>query len=354
MKSIVKSIVIYLCVIGITLLAAIVTGGEFVVFLLGFELVLPVFLFILLYYFSKKIEIKIKTPTTTIKNEKFNCELFLINSAEFPISCIEITIICQDVFDNTIIREVVSGVIDRKSISTIKLGMEAGYAGKVNFRIEEAKLYDYFHLFARSISCDTSWNQTIIVPNIYDISFQKEFDSVKMLENKENHFPDKKGDDISEVYNIRPFMAGDALHKIHWKLSVKTDELLIKEFSDPLGKAINIFIDYSQKEEEDWTHERFDDVATRLLSISNQLLLEEEVHQIFWYDASEKMPHQMIIEKNEDIYETIGELTSMKPYKDIIDFESMINENSEYEHQTKAYILNIWDRMEISNEEAAK
>ena len=68
-------------------------------------------------------------------------ELILINSAEFPISCIEITIICQDVFDNTIIREVVSGVIDRKSISTIKLGMEAGYAGKVNFRIEEAKLY---------------------------------------------------------------------------------------------------------------------------------------------------------------------------------------------------------------------
>ena len=72
MKSVVKSIVIYLCVISITLLAAIVTGGEFVVFLLGFELVLPAFLYILLYYFSKNLEIKVKTPATIIKTNKFN------------------------------------------------------------------------------------------------------------------------------------------------------------------------------------------------------------------------------------------------------------------------------------------
>lgn len=350
MKSVIKSIVIFLGVISITLLAAIVTGGEFVVFLLGFELVLPVFLYILLYYFSKNLEIKASTPATIIKTEKFNFELILKNEGELPISCLEMTIVYQDAFDNTEVREVVSGVVDRKSISTISLGMEAQYAGKVNFKIEKAKVYDYLHLFCRNVSCDTSWNQTIIIPNVYDVSFQKEFDAAKMLE---NHSPDKKGDDISEIYNIRPYAAGDNLHKIHWKLSVKTDELLIKEFSDSLGKTINIFIDYSKKEEE-WTHERFDDAATRLLSISNQLLLEEEVHQIFRYNASEKMLHQMLIEKNEDIYETIGELTSMKPYEDIVDYQSIINKDLEYGKQTKAYVLNIWDRMEIPNENAAK
>ena len=349
-----KNIVIYVCIICITLLAAIVTGENFVVFLLGFELVLPVFLIILLHYLSKNIKINLKTPATAVKKNRFDVSIVLENTGKLPISCLEMTIVCQDTFDNTEIKEVVSGVIDGKSIAVISLGMEAEFAGKINFRLVKAKLFDYFHVCSREVCGDKSWNQTVVVPDVYEISFHKNFDATKMLQDGDAHSSNQKGDDISEVYNIRPFAPGDALHKIHWKLSVKTDDLLIKEFSDSLGKVIHIFVDYSQKDQEDWTHERFDEMAGILASISNQLLLENEVHQIYWYDGKEKIPHHVTIEKNEDIYETIGELTAMKPYEEDIDFQSIIDEYSEYRQQSKAYVLSIWNRMEKPNENTAK
>lgn len=349
-----KNIIIYFCIICITLLAAIITGENFVVFILGFELVLPVFLLLLLNYFTKKIRVKIKVPATAEKKNQFDVDIILENTGHLPISCLEMIIVCQNAFDRTEIREVVDGVIDGKSRSTVRLGMEAEYAGRIDFRIEKVKVYDYFHIFSRKIACDQSLNQTIIVPNIYDISFSKDFDAAKMLQNGDSYSPDEKGDDIAEIYNIRPFIAGDALHKIHWKLSVKTDELLIKEFSNSIGKAIHIYVDYNKKSEEEWTHDRFDEMAEILASISHQLLQEEEVHQIFWFNSEEKVMHQMMIEKNEDIFETIGELTIIKPYQEVVDYQSMINDNAEYNYKAKAYVLDIWNRMERLNEDATK
>ena len=349
-----KNIVIYFCVVIITLLAAIVTGGNFVVFLLGFELVLPAFLIVLLHYFYKNIHINLKTPATAVKKNRFNLTINLENKGNLPISCLEMIVICQDAFDEKEIKEVVSGVIDAKSVASISLEMEAEYAGKGNFRIEKVRIYDYFHLFSRNVSCDKSWNQTIVIPDVYEISFQKEFDAVKMLQNGDSHASDNKGDDVSEIYNIRSYTPGDLLHKIHWKLSVKIDELLVKEFSDPLGKAIHIFIDYHKVEEKEWTHERFDEMSAIVVSISKQLLAENESHEIYWYDTRDKMSHHMLIEKNEDVYELIGELTAVLPYEEDIDVQSIINENSEYGQQTKAYILDIWRRMELPDESTTK
>lgn len=53
----------------------------------------------------------------------------------------------------------------------------------------------------------------------------------------------KKGDDPSEIFDIREYADGDKIQRIHWKLSSKTGDLMVKEGSLPLMKEIHIFID---------------------------------------------------------------------------------------------------------------
>ena len=46
----------------------------------------------------------------------------------------------------------------------------------------------------------------------------------------------KKGDDPSEIFDIREYADGDKIQRIHWKLSSKTGDLMVKEGSLPLMK----------------------------------------------------------------------------------------------------------------------
>lgn len=43
----------------------------------------------------------------------------------------------------------------------------------------------------------------------------------------------RKGSDASEMFDIRDYVPGDDIRTIHWKLSGKTDELIVRQASAP-------------------------------------------------------------------------------------------------------------------------
>lgn len=46
---------------------------------------------------------------------------------------------------------------------------------------------------------------------------------------------EKKGDDPSELFQVREYRVQDSVRDIHWKLSAKEEELMVKEHGLPLG-----------------------------------------------------------------------------------------------------------------------
>jgi len=53
----------------------------------------------------------------------------------------------------------------------------------------------------------------------------------------------KTGNDRSEIFGIREYVSGDTIRDIHWNLSLKKDELIVKEFSRPLEDKITVIFD---------------------------------------------------------------------------------------------------------------
>jgi hypothetical protein len=51
-----------------------------------------------------------------------------------------------------------------------------------------------------------------------------------------------KGNDPSEIFEIRNYRSGDRPQQIHWKLSAKEQELMVKEFSDMTGETFAIYL----------------------------------------------------------------------------------------------------------------
>lgn len=56
-----------------------------------------------------------------------------------------------------------------------------------------------------------------------------------------------KGKDASEVYDLRQYQPGDSIHSIHWKMSGKWDELVVKEPGDTLHTDALFLLDVGKQ-----------------------------------------------------------------------------------------------------------
>ena len=59
----------------------------------------------------------------------------------------------------------------------------------------------------------------------------------------------RPGYDPSELFDVREFQNGDRLQSVHWKLSARTDELMVKENSLPKACAVAIVADLKGNKE---------------------------------------------------------------------------------------------------------
>jgi uncharacterized protein (DUF58 family) len=107
-------------------------------------------------------------------------------------------------------------------------------AGNYTFELEKIRFYDMTGIFfldrkMRQIA------QVQILPEIRDVR-------VRISEHVRNFYGDadtyddfRPGEDHSEIFAVREFRAGDRIQSIHWKLTAKADELLVREDSHPLA-----------------------------------------------------------------------------------------------------------------------
>ena len=92
-----------------------------------------------------------------------------------------------------------------------------------------------------------------------------------MSENEESH---RKGSDFSEVNDIRAYIPGDKLRDIHWKLSAKQGELMVKERVSMTGAQMMILLKLSEnKQEAEKLIQEFADMAGMLLSHKTPICL---------------------------------------------------------------------------------
>ena len=83
----------------------------------------------------------------------------------------------------------------------------------------------------------------------------------------------RKGNDPSEMFDIRDYVPGDDIRMIHWKLSGKTDSLIVRQPSEPFHYQIALLPDFGLKQgEEDVSWEELNTAVALGNAICGQLV----------------------------------------------------------------------------------
>ena len=118
------------------------------------------------------------------------------------------------------------------------------------------------------------------------------------------------GEDTSQVESIREYVAGDRMQRIHWKLSQKMDDLMVKEYALDYDIEVNLVCELVKNE----IHENVD----LLLDVfySSMLMLKED-NERFGVHFSNKNHTGILsvsIASQEDILDALAQLYYIKPY----------------------------------------
>ena len=97
----------------------------------------------------------------------------------------------------------------------------------------------------------------------------------------------KIGEDRTIISHIRDYMEGDNINSVHWKLSSKKDDLIVKVYDHPNDNNIMIIADMQAHEFEDselW-EDSGDAVVEASLALALKCVYEGKSCVLYWYDT---------------------------------------------------------------------
>lgn len=145
----------------------------------------------------------------------------------------------------------------------------------------------------------------------------------------------RAGFDQSEVFEIRPYRPGDKTAQIHWKLSQKTDTLMLRQGSLPVKNALLLILEAPQGKENSESaadlSERAQRAAARLFSLSESLAEKGVQHHIGYLASDAKNLTITEISGRESLTEHAGAILSSPLYLGISAAELYLQEKEQWE-----------------------
>lgn len=298
---------------SITLYAGLLTllyqdVGTFYAFLL--LVVCPVVLFGMLLYMKRKVEVRVKSSLTVVnKNQPVPCTVYIENQGVLPISCIRIIIRYQNQYGTESGTQCFTISMNAKSQQNINFTIQSEHVGHIRLKVEKVRIFDYLRIFSRKVPT-VSEAMVTVLPEIYTIEQQLVVKQPDFIDSN-TYSKVKSGDDPSEVFDIREYKEGDKLHRIHWKLSSKKEDILVKEYSFPIACSTAILVDLQVLSQGN-VYGYMDALVSTIGSISYSLLLQEHMHYIAWYEQETQDYNTMEITTMEELYLSLSAILTAK------------------------------------------
>lgn len=291
---------VYLLALVGAVLFYIFFNGYLSFFVLVFALILPLLSLLLSLPGMCCVRAQVELPlSATPRKKPFPVCLLVENRAYFPMARVRLRLRYTNTFSGEETAETVflpalhgKQCVERDGSSL--------HCGRLSVYLEEIRCYDFLGLF----TCRHRTPEPgglFILPDTTPLELPLEPSTAADPES-DTYSAVKPGDDPSEIFDVRPYREGDRLRSVHWKLSSRTGELMVKEFGLPVCSAALVMIDL------------FGDIGTldiildKLTALCSFLLENGLEHEVEWYDADAVQLQQVRISCADEFYTLLNSL----------------------------------------------
>lgn len=211
--------------------------------------VLQVILY-LLFWFMLRLDAAVIRPRIEVaasfivgENEPLSLTLNL-KRRTFVLGALDVQITWKNAMTGETGRKTIRILIDEKRHQW-QLPLEIPTCGQVIIPKIKLRGYDIFGLCGVYLERMTGL-RTLGIPPACPLHVQRQLEGNGQMQEEKEPLA-RRGQEPSEVFDLREYRPGDSLHSIHWKLSSKTEEFVVKEAGDVLHTDILFVFDMNKE-----------------------------------------------------------------------------------------------------------
>ena len=229
-----------------------------------------------------------------------------------------------------VIKDTMSGKKQKKWMKVSQVGNgDNWYAHSVSFQgagnyeiqLQKLKIYDLTGLMYGIKKVKKS-KQIMVMPNIHDVPVKLTLATKNFYGEADVYDENKPGHDNSELFQVREYQKGDRLQHVHWKLTAKQDDLMVKEQSMPKSCPVVLVLNYARTGKKI----KRKDIMSYMeaaVSISFSIMDAGCAHYVVWYDTGKKDIVRLRVDDEESLFYFIGRFMKVtlddNPKEDLVE-----------------------------------
>ena len=231
---------LYLSIVALFFFSAWVYGERLLYLGLFVFLAMPVASGILAVVLLRMLDITQSIPVKIVKNEEGSITLRLHNPTPLPYGKIE----CTFHTDDFAVEANPGTTLGLSASQTFNLDIPfyVRYRGVYKVGLRYVYTHDLFGLFRLRRRLNKGVN-IVALPRIVDMAHFPL--SMNLLTQAHSRF-DIKDEDYATISDIRPYLPTDSIKRVHWKLTAKRNEWLVKNFQSNALNKVTMLLDSLQ------------------------------------------------------------------------------------------------------------
>ncbi len=204
----------------------------------------------------------------------------------------------------------------RRGKKTYTWHIQSKYAGRITVKGEKVTVCDYLGLFLFTLDFPCSASVTALparsevvmdaVENMFSQGDEQETDNLDYTE------------DVTQIKDFREYIPGDRMQRVNWKISVKRDELYVKEYELESNRTLSLIAELRKDGEEPGF---LDKIVTAFYSAALRLIELEIPFFAVWYDRFTGKLSREFIESNDDLEAALVQMFMMNSYEGFTAYE---------------------------------
>lgn len=340
---------LYLFIFLVTLAFAVFTQGDFPRFLLGFEFLLWVALFVCARLLNRYVDkVLCPPPEQAAREQEIPVQVQLKNRCAFPVAEARVELKCRDEYCGSVHRLRGTAMLDGRDETVLSFVLQARHYGLLTVWGEKLHIADPLGVnFASSRFPKQTW-EVAVLPELIDPQQKAATDPARQ-ETETGDGVGGRGEDPSGAYELRTYQTGEPLRNVHWKMTAKTDEMMVKEFIRDTEPMTLIFLDLSSGGKP-CSRAQWDTFLDTVASVAAAQLHAGNAFEVFWLDGQARR-FQMQVRSEVDAKAALTALLREKPHTGPAG-ENPYKEKMIHEAYNAVVRVSLWG--EITREEAAR
>lgn len=340
----------FLVAVLATLAFAMFSQSDFPLFLLGFEIALEIALIVWTRTLRRYIDKTMSPPAPqAMREQEIPLEISLANRCSFPVSEVKVEVKCRDEYSGKVERLRGTAMLDGKDETMLRFILQARHYGLLTVWSEQIQIGDPLGInFAVSRFPKQLW-EVAVLPELVEAQDQPTISGMAKRPIEEGEAAYGRGEDPSSAYELRAYQEGESLRNVHWKVTAKTDELMVKEFGKETEPMSLVFLDLDQGGKA-YSRKDWDAFLEMVASFGAAQIQAGNHFEIFWLDSQAQRCFVQVRTKD-DMKLALTTLLREKP-RSASAGEIAYKEKLAHEAYNAVVCINLWG--EITREETAR